>query len=78
VPNGAARCWALPQVNVEWWTNSNDECGRVCDVQRSFIKDFKSTAKQLQIKVRAGEGGTSVARAQRGRSLPRASHCVPA
>lgn len=43
--------WALQQclegvelgresVQVEWefWTNSNDMCGAVCDVQREFIK----------------------------------------
>jgi hypothetical protein len=31
----------LPRSNkVAWqfWTNSNDECGRVCDEQRDFIK----------------------------------------
>lgn len=32
---------ALPKADlVEWefWTNSNDQCGAVCDVQREFIK----------------------------------------
>ena len=26
------------QVEWEFWTNSNDMCGAVCDVQREFIK----------------------------------------
>ena len=26
------------QVDWEFWTNSNDMCGAVCDVQREFIK----------------------------------------
>ena len=26
------------QVNWEFWTNSNDMCGAVCNVQREFIK----------------------------------------
>lgn len=32
---------ALPRADkVEWefWTNSNDQCGAVCDVQKEFIK----------------------------------------
>ena len=32
---------ALPKADkVEWefWTNSNDQCGAVCDVQKEFIK----------------------------------------
>ena len=26
------------QVNWEFWTNSNDQCGAVCNVQKEFIK----------------------------------------
>jgi hypothetical protein len=26
------------QVEWEFWTNSNDMCGAVCDVQKEFIK----------------------------------------
>ena len=37
---------------MEFWTNSNDECGAVCDAQRRFIKAFKTYGKLLQIKVR--------------------------
>lgn len=28
----------LTQVELEWWTNSNDECGTLCDDQTRFIK----------------------------------------
>lgn len=28
----------IVQVEWEFWTNSNDMCGAVCDVQREFIK----------------------------------------
>ncbi|GBF87811.1 vacuolar-sorting receptor-like protein [Raphidocelis subcapitata] len=38
------------KVTWEFWTNSNDECGRVCDEQREFIKGFKSAARSLQVK----------------------------
>ena len=41
---------ALPkQKQVEWefWTNSNDQCGPVCDVQRDFIKSFVPVAKEF-------------------------------
>ena len=37
---------ALPKADkVEWefWTNSNDQCGAVCDVQKEFIKVLKPT-----------------------------------
>ena len=29
---------SFTQVEWEFWTNSNDMCGAVCDVQREFIK----------------------------------------
>ena len=41
---------ALPrQKQVEWefWTNSNDQCGPICDVQRDFIKAFVPVAKEF-------------------------------
>jgi PA domain len=41
---------ALPkQKQVEWefWTNSNDQCGPICDVQRDFIKAFVPIAKEF-------------------------------
>ena len=28
----------MDQVEWEFWTNSNDMCGAVCDVQKEFIK----------------------------------------
>lgn len=43
----------LPQarkVHFEFWTNSGDECGSVCDSQRAFIRKFKSAGRQLQIR----------------------------
>jgi hypothetical protein len=41
---------ALPKkqlVTWEFWTNSNDLCGPVCDIQRDFIKDFVPVAKEF-------------------------------
>lgn len=41
----------LPRASkVEWefWTNSNDQCGALCDVQKEFIKDFSPIARQLE------------------------------
>lgn len=35
------------QVEWEFWTNSNDQCGPVCDVQRDFIKAFVPVAKEF-------------------------------
>lgn len=34
-------------VSWEFWTNSNDLCGPVCDIQRDFIKDFVPVAKEF-------------------------------
>lgn len=31
-------CASPHQVEWEFWTNSNDMCGAVCDVQKEFIK----------------------------------------
>ncbi|KAL3159117.1 hypothetical protein ABBQ32_011113 [Trebouxia sp. C0010 RCD-2024] len=42
---------ALPKADkVEWefWTNSNDQCGAVCDVQKEFIKEFVPVARELE------------------------------
>lgn len=42
---------ALPRADkVEWefWTNSNDQCGAVCDVQKEFIKEFVPVARELE------------------------------
>ena len=44
--------WAdvLPKATrVEWefWSNSNDMCGAVCDVQKEFIKEFVPAAREL-------------------------------
>lgn len=38
---------AFPGVQVSWefWTNSNDQCGPVCDVQKEFIKEMVPVAK---------------------------------
>eukprot|EP00887_Chlorella_sp_A99_P001340 scaffold14.g1340.t1 len=44
---------ALPkkqQVSWEFWTNSNDQCGPICDVQKEFIKDFVPVAKEFDEK----------------------------
>lgn len=41
---------ALPrqvQVDVEFWTNSNDQCGPICDVQSEFIKQFDPVAREF-------------------------------
>ncbi|GAB4818464.1 hypothetical protein N2152v2_005510 [Parachlorella kessleri] len=41
---------ALPkkqQVSWEFWTNSNDECGPVCEVQREFVKAMVPVAKEF-------------------------------
>ena len=41
---------ALPKkqmVNWEFWTNSNDLCGPICDIQRDFIRDFVPVAKEF-------------------------------
>ncbi|KAL4443975.1 hypothetical protein ABPG75_011712 [Micractinium tetrahymenae] len=35
------------QVFWEFWTNSNDQCGPVCDVQKQFIKEFVPVAKEF-------------------------------
>jgi hypothetical protein len=40
----------LPKASrVEWefWSNSNDMCGAVCDVQKEFIKEFVPAAREL-------------------------------
>ena len=44
--------WCQVQVDWEFWTNSNDQCGTVCDSQRDFIRvrgpmRFESTAEAL-------------------------------
>ena len=41
----------LPKADVvawEFWSNSNDQCGAVCDVQKEFVKEFVPAAKQLE------------------------------
>lgn len=35
------------QVFWEFWTNSNDQCGPICDVQKQFIKQFVPVAKEF-------------------------------
>ncbi|KAI3427174.1 hypothetical protein D9Q98_007111 [Chlorella vulgaris] len=35
------------QVHWEFWTNSNDQCGSICDVQKQFIKQFVPVAKEF-------------------------------
>jgi hypothetical protein len=42
---------------VQFWTNSNDECGLLCDTQRAFVKRFKSPAKKLQQQARGASAG---------------------
>lgn len=44
----------------EFWTNSNDQCGALCDVQKQFIKEFVPVAKvgvQPSARMRVGWGG---------------------
>ncbi|CAL5410657.1 unnamed protein product [Camellia sinensis] len=36
------------RVEYELWTNSNDECGSLCDKQMNFIKNFKGHAQILE------------------------------
>ncbi|EPS72005.1 hypothetical protein M569_02753, partial [Genlisea aurea] len=38
------------RVEYELWTNSNDECGPKCDIQLSFMRDFKGAAQILEQK----------------------------
>ncbi|KAK1647247.1 hypothetical protein QYE76_065052 [Lolium multiflorum] len=38
------------RVEYEFWTNSNDECGRKCDSQIDFVKSFKGAAQILEKK----------------------------
>ncbi|KAK9843909.1 hypothetical protein WJX84_009562 [Apatococcus fuscideae] len=40
--------WCQVQVDWEFWTNSNDQCGTVCDSQRDFIREFAPVAKELE------------------------------
>ena len=35
-------------VEWEFWSNSNDQCGAVCDVQKEFVKEFVPAARQLE------------------------------
>ncbi|KAK9795904.1 hypothetical protein WJX73_006236 [Symbiochloris irregularis] len=35
-------------VSWEFWTNSNDQCGPICDVQKEFIKEFVPVAHELE------------------------------
>ncbi len=37
-------------MSWELWSNSNDECGLVCEQQRKFIKAFKAAGKALMVK----------------------------
>ena len=46
---------ALWQVNWEFWTNSNDMCGAVCNVQREFIKVRLGAAVTTRVLLRALE-----------------------
>jgi hypothetical protein len=39
---------AAEKVKWEFWSNSNDMCGPVCDVQKEFIKEFQDTARELE------------------------------
>ncbi|XP_010426913.1 PREDICTED: vacuolar-sorting receptor 1 [Camelina sativa] len=36
------------RVEYELWTNSNDECGKKCDTQIDFLKNFKGAAQILE------------------------------
>ena len=36
------------RVEYELWTNSNDECGKKCDTQIEFLKNFKGAAQILE------------------------------
>ena len=40
---------AVSQVSWEFWTNSNDECGLLCDKQKKFIKVTTKAALQLPL-----------------------------
>lgn len=35
-------------VNWEFWSNANDMCGPVCDIQKAFMKEFAPIAKDFQ------------------------------
>lgn len=36
------------RVEYEFWTNSNDECGKKCDIQMKFVKEFRGHAQLLE------------------------------
>ncbi|CAH8358028.1 unnamed protein product [Eruca vesicaria subsp. sativa] len=36
------------RVEYELWTNSNDQCGKKCDAQIEFLKNFKGAAQILE------------------------------
>ncbi|KAG2329157.1 hypothetical protein Bca52824_000337 [Brassica carinata] len=36
------------RVEYELWTNSNDQCGKKCDTQIEFLKNFKGAAQILE------------------------------
>lgn len=46
---------SLQVVEWEFWTNSNDMCGVLCDKQRQFVKDIKPNAVALQKAVRGDQ-----------------------
>ena len=39
-----------PDSRVEWelWSETNDECGRACQAQNAFLRDFKAIAQSLE------------------------------
>ena len=51
---------ALPKqetVALEFWTNSNDQCGAMCDVQKDFIRSFVSLAEVRREGIWGADGG---------------------
>ncbi len=42
------------QVEWEFWTNSNDECGATCDTQRKFVKVRRACLYQPVMHSNAG------------------------
>eukprot|EP00878_Enallax_costatus_P046722 GHUV01056994.1.p1 GENE.GHUV01056994.1~~GHUV01056994.1.p1 ORF type:complete len:114 (-),score=8.65 GHUV01056994.1:387-728(-) len=40
-------CLCHVQVSWEFWTNSNDECGLLCDKQKKFIKVITCSSRDI-------------------------------
>lgn len=65
------RCRWCVQVHWEFWSNANDMCGPVCDVQKSFMKVRRQCSAALSDCVFGGSTGTRQCTVASKQSLPR-------